>query len=334
MRFLILFITFIILAGNVFCNTGVTQGGWVKEGYYFTGISLINSNNEEISILDQPKWWYFIDNESRSSGSISELFSSEIPNGTYIGLKATITKWGVKGFAVINGKTWYTTDSSSGNFATDNQALYKEWIYDFSSTPNISLSEFSEPKVVNGSLSFTRLYLSDSNQIYYDNNSSNYSNNIYFQKEYIVNYTGFSLPKEIRRIKYTASDGSDTLIGEVDILVDENDEIIEISYHRGSNVDTSLIRTDGSGDSDDFTHSNSAFTLTASDSDTELYKFYGTYNCANKVATLEKIEELNGSGAVVDNHTAGVAHNGVLQKDGYTLYDNGTVECITLNYSN
>jgi len=327
---------------------------WVSEAYRYT-YQLKDSDGNYTTIIDNQSLYFL--KEGRQAGSLEEAFSGALPSsGTYTGGKFIFKAWIVKAWAVINGTTWYTNNTTDSSFeyqyyATDNVSKYGEWTLDvesmsaFQTTGGIVTEQtFYTPLVIGDeNVILTGLNVSDPNDgiATTDNATSKWEHGIYFEKERLFKGLVLGEPKKMIRINYNATaSGQDNMTGDVVLLLDANGTYLDGNFYRGhrGNIPRTLVyalramKAEFTGLSSDGLSGN--FKIRFQGSDDYAYKnIEGSYNCNTGSATLSKIQSLNSDLSVVATLNAGETSPDakILQGNGWLLSGTGTTTCKDLN---
>ena len=327
---------------------------WVSEAYRYT-YQLKDSDGNYTTIIDNQSLYFL--KEGRQAGSLEEAFSGALPSsGTYTGGKFIFKAWIVKAWAVINGTTWYTNNTTDSSFeyqyyATDNVSKYGEWTLDlesmsaFQTTGGIVTEQtFYTPLVIGDeNVILTGLNVSDPNDGIAttddatNNDPSKWEHGIYFEKERLFKGLVLGEPKKMIRINYNATiTGRDNMTGDVVMILDENGKYLDGNFYRGyrgniprtlvyalraMHVEFSNLASDGL---------SGGYVMRFEGSDDYRYKVIeGSFNCSNGTATLVKIQSLDDDLNVQATLNAGeTSPDGkVLQGSGWTLNASGTTTC-------
>jgi len=350
----IFFVYFIFFTG-INCSAGEIYSttdnySWVSETFRYT-YQLKDSDGNYTTIIDNQSLYLL--KEGRQSGSLEEAFSGALPSsGTYTGGKFIFKAWIVKAWAVINGKTWYTNNTTDSSFdyqyyATDNVSKYGEWTLDFESMSAfqttggiVTEQTFHTPLVIGDeNVVLTGLNVSDPNDgiATTDNATSNWEHGIYFEKERLFKGLVMGEPKKMIRINYNATKtGNDNMTGDVVMLLDENGKYLDGNFYRGyrgnipralvyalraMHVEFSNLASDGL---------SGGYVMRFEGSDDYRYKVIeGSFNCSNGTATLVKIQSLDDDLIVQATLNAGdnSSDGNVLQESGWNLNASGTTTC-------
>ena len=353
------FITFLIVASLPCYADNPTYStsdnySWLTEGFRFS-YQLKDSSGNFTTIIDN-KTIYF-NKEGRNANDLEEAFSSALPSsGTYTGSRFIFKAWIVKAWAVINGTTWYTNNTTDSSFeyqyyATDNVSKYGEWTLDFESMSAfqttggfVTEQEFYTPLVVGDeNVVFTGLNLEDTRDgiATTDNATSKWEHGIYFERERLFKGLVLGEPKKMIRINYNATtSGRDNMTGDVVLLLDANGTYLDGNFYRGyrGNIPTALVnaframKAEFTGLSSDGLSGNFKIRFQGDD-DCAYINIEGSYNCNTGSATLSKIQCLNSDLSVVATLNAGeTSPDGkVLEGDGWLLSGTGTTTCKDLN---
>jgi len=125
------FITFLIVASLPCYADNPTYStsdnySWLTEGFRFS-YQLKDSSGNFTTIIDN-KTIYF-NKEGRNANDLEEAFSSALPSsGTYTGSRFIFKAWIVKAWAVINGTTWYTNNTTDSSFEYQLNTVNGPWI--------------------------------------------------------------------------------------------------------------------------------------------------------------------------------------------------------------
>ena len=327
---------------------------WVSEAYRYT-YQLKDSDGNYTTIIDNQSLYFL--KEGRQAGSLEEAFSGALPSsGTYTGGKFIFKAWIVKAWAVINGTTWYTNNTTDSSFeyqyyATDNVSKYGEWTLDmesmsaFQTTGGIVTEQtFYTPLVIgNENVILTGLNVSDPNDGIAttddatNNDPSKWEHGIYFEKERLFKGLVLGEPKKMIRINYNATiTGRDNMTGDVVMILDENGKYLDGNFYRGyrgniprtlvyalraMHVEFSNLASDGL---------SGGYVMRFEGSDDYRYKVIeGSFNCSNGTATLVKIQSLDDDLNVQATLNAGdnSSDGKVLQGSGWNLNASGTTTC-------
>ena len=327
---------------------------WVSEAYRYT-YQLKDSDGNYTTIIDNQSLYFL--KEGRQAGSLEEAFSGALPSsGTYTGGKFIFKAWIVKAWAVINGTTWYTNNTTDSSFeyqyyATDNVSKYGEWTLDvesmsaFQTTGGfVTEQTFYTPLVIGDeNVILTGLNVSDPNDGIAttddatNNDPSKWEHGIYFEKERLFKGLVLGEPKKMIRINYNATiTGRDNMTGDVVMILDENGKYLDGNFYRGyrgniprtlvyalraMHVEFSNLASDGL---------SGGYVMRFEGSDDYRYKVIeGSFNCSNGTATLIKIQSLDDDLNVQATLNAGeTSPDGkVLQGSGWTLNASGTTTC-------
>ena len=353
----IIFVYFLFFTG-INCSAGqegaiystTDNYSWVSEAYRYT-YQLKDSDGNYTTIIDNQSLYFL--KEGRQAGSLEEAFSGALPSsGTYTGGKFIFKAWIVKAWAVINGKTWYTNNTTDSSFeyqyyATDNVSKYGEWTLDFESMSAfqttggiVTEQTFYTPLVIGDeNVILTGLNVSDPNDgiATTDNATSKWEHGIYFEKERLFKGLVLGEPKKMIRINYNATiTGRDNMTGDVVMILDENGKYLDGNFYRGyrgniprtlvyalraMHVEFSDLASDGL---------SGGYVMRFEGSDDYRYKVIeGSFNCSNGTATLVKIQSLDDDLNVQATLNAGdnSSDGKVLQGSGWTLNESGTTTC-------
>ena len=353
----IIFVYFLFFTGiNCSAQTYSTTDnyGWISEAYRYT-YQLKDSDGNYTTIIDNQSLYFL--KEGRQAGSLEEAFSGALPSsGTYTGGKFIFKAWIVKAWAVINGTTWYTNNTTDSSFeyqyyATDNVSKYGEWTLDIESMSAfqttggfVTEQTFYTPLVIGDeNVILTGLNVSDPNDGIAttddatNNDPSKWEHGIYFEKERLFKGLVLGEPKKMIRINYNATiTGRDNMTGDVVMILDENGKYLDGNFYRGyrgniprtlvyalraMHVEFSNLASDGL---------SGGYVMRFEGSDDYRYKVIeGSFNCSNGTATLVKIQSLDDDLNVQATLNAGdnSSDGKVLQGSGWNLNASGTTTC-------